>query len=149
MKFTIEVEEFWLEDEELTEALQGHIKRQVVNDISKSIKEKVEAQIAAKVKEVVEQKVSLVIDSTLTDLIATGVIIQNSKEITITDYVKDIFQRHHGWSNPKQQMEKIAQKFGDELKLQYNNVFANKIVLNMKKQGLLKDEVVQILLEGK
>jgi len=149
MKFTVEMEDFWLEEEELTPALEAHIKRDVVHSISESIKEKVEQQITKKVNEVVDQKVALIIDDTLTDLIATGTIINNNKEISIVEHVKNIFQSNHGWNTPAAQLQKIAKKFGEELKLQYNAAFANKIVVNMKEQGLLKDEVVQILLDPK
>ncbi len=148
MKFTVEVEDFWLEEAELATELQGLIKRQVVNDIAVSIKGKVEEQIAKKVKDTIDQKIALIIDTVLTDLIATSVIVVNKAEISISDHVKNIFQNNHGWHNPADQMKRIAKKFGDELKLQYNNAFANKIVANMKEQGLLKDEVVQILLGG-
>lgn len=41
----------------------------------------------------------------------------------------------------------IAKEFAKEMEVQYSSAFANKIVMNMKDQGLLKDEVVQILLE--
>jgi len=148
MKFTIDVEDFWLEEEELTEALQGHIKHNVVREISESIKVQVEKKISEKVKETIDAKIELVIDTVLTDLVSTGVIVSNNSEIAISTHVKNLFQKNHGWNNPAAQMEQIAKKFGEDLKLQYNNVFANKIVQNMKKQGLLKDEVVQILLEG-
>jgi hypothetical protein len=149
MQFTIEVEDFWLEEEDLTEALTSKVKHEVVQGISASIKDKVEKQITEKINEVIEQKVSLIIDSTLTDLIATGMITSNRNEISIVDHVKGIFQNNTGWSRPDDQISRIAKKFGEELKLQYNNAFANKIVQNMKEQGLLKDEVVQILLGDK
>lgn len=149
MKFTVEVDDFWLEEEELTEALQKEVKLSVVHQISKSIEEKVESQITKKVTEVIDEKISLIIDSTLTDLLATGVIVRNRQEISITDHIKNLFQANTGWSNVNDQMARISKKFGEELKLQYNNAFANKIVSNMKEQGLLKDEVVQILLDGK
>jgi len=150
MKFEIEVKEFWIEDEELSEALIGRIKREVVDQISKNIKNQVEVQITKKVNEIVHEKVSLVIDNTLTDLIATGVLKQRGDlTVTIVDHVKEVFNKHHGWNNPDEQMKKLAKKFGEELKIQYNNIFANKIVQNMKEQGLLKNEVVQMLLDGK
>jgi len=148
MKFTIGVEDFWLEEEELTAALEAHIKHAVVSEISKSIKKQVETQITKRVNEVIKDKIDLVIDSTLTDLLASGMITVNSKDISIIEHVKSLFMRNHGWNNPDKQMKEIAKKFGEELKLQYNNVFANKIVLNMKEQGLLKDDVVKMLLGG-
>lgn len=150
MKFTVEVEEFWLDEEEdLTEALQGHVKREVVRKISESVKDKVEKQIVKKLDEVIEQKLALVIDSSLADLVATGMITYNRSEVSIVDHIKHRFQSNSGWGDPSSHIDDIAKKFGAELKAQYNNVFANKIVQNMKEQGLLKDEVVQILLGDK
>jgi len=149
VKFSIEIDEFWLEDEDLSEALQAHIKRSVVTEISDNIKEEVETKITEKVTEVINDKVAQIIDSTLTDLIATGTILKNKESISIVSHVKDLFMRNSGWSNANSHIERIAKRFGEELKLQYNNVFANRIVQNMKEQGLLKDEVVKILLEDK
>ena len=149
MKFTIEMEDFWLEEGEIAEELKRHVQHEVVRGILDSIKDKVEQQITKKVDEVIEQKITLVIDSELANLVDTGVIIRNKHEIPLVDHLKNVFQTSHGWNNPDAKMKAIAEKFGNEIKLQYNNIFANKIVQNMKEQGLLKDEVVQILLEGK
>lgn len=149
MKFVIEVEEFWLDGEELEDALVSHIKHEVVSQISSSVKNDVEKQITSQIDVLIKDKISLIIDSTLTDLIATGTITKNRKEIPIKAHIKDMFQNSSGWSNPNQQIERIAKKFGQELKLQYNNAFANQIVLNMKQQGFLKNDVVKILLGDK
>ena len=146
MKFTIEVEEFWLEEEEINDVLSSHIKNSVVFQISESIKDKVEKQITSKVDEVVEDKLSLIIDEKLTDLINTEEIIKNGKMISIEEHIKNVFQNNSGWNNPNVHIDRIAKKFGEELKIQYNNAFANQIVLNMKKQGFLKNDVVKVLL---
>jgi len=148
MKFTIEVEDFWLEEEEIADALLSHIKNSVVIKISESIKDRVEKEITTKLTETINEKLSLIIDSKLTDLIATETIVIDRADISITQHIKNVFQRHNGWNRPENQIESIAKAFGEELKLQYNNAFANRIVANMKTQGLLKDEVVQILLGG-
>ena len=150
MKFIIDIEDFWLEEEELTNALQTHIKREVVNQISQDVREQTQKQITEKLQDVIKQKIEIVIDSTLTDLVATGMLYQNSKnEISIVDYIKNVFTKNAGWSNPKAQIEKIAKDFTLELKAQYNTVFANRLVVNMKEQGFLKDDLVQVLLEEK
>ena len=149
MKFTIEVEDFWLDEEEITEALQSHIKMEVVREIQKSIKDKVEDQIAIKIKETIDQKIALIIDSVLTDLVTTGVITRNGVEISIVDHVKNIFQSTTGWNSPTKQIAELAKGFGVEMKAQYNAVFANNVVQGMKEQGLLKDDVVQMLLSDK
>lgn len=149
MKFTVEIEGFWLEEEELTAELSAAIKRDVVQQISKSIEDKIDKQITTSVTECIEHKLTAIIDSTLTDLIATGIIKKNGADITIVEHIKQMFQQNTGWNRANDQIQKIAKAFGQELKLQYNNMFANQIVQNMKEQGLLKDEVVQILLEPK
>ena len=148
MKFTVELEEFWLDEEELSSTLTSVIKRDVISQVSKSIEDKVEKQITEKVTECINEKLNPLIDNTLSDLIATGTLTINRQEITTVEHIKNLFMKNSGWNNPTRQMESIAKKFGEELKLQYNNMFATKIVDNMKKQGLLKDEVVQILLTG-
>lgn len=147
MKFTVEVEDFWLEEEELTEALSSHIKSEVVHKISASIKEKTDKQITEKIKEAIDKKIELVIDSTLTDLIATGLIMRNGKEVSIIDHIKSVFQNNNTWSSPNVQIAKIAKAFTVELKAQYDMVFANQIVVKMKEQGFLKDDLVQVLLK--
>ena len=152
MKFTIELEDFYT-DEDDSDSLEASLKKHIITDVTHkiqaSIKDKVDKQITEKVGAIVEEKIIAAIDGKLSELIDTGMIRRNGKDISIVDFVKDEFQRTHGWSNPQSQIEKIAKRFGEELKLQYNNAFANKIVMNMKEQGLLKDEVVQILLGGK
>lgn len=147
MKFIIEVDDFWLEEDELTDALESHIKNAVVHQISASIKDKVELQIAKKVTEVIDQKVSLIIDDKLTDLIATETIKpRHGREISIRDHVKELFEGGTGWNSPEKQIAGLAKEFGVEMKAQYNAVFASNVVQGLKEQGLLKDDVVQMLL---
>lgn len=149
MKFTVEVEEFWIEEEELSAELKSHVRSEVMREISASIKDKVEKQITEKINEMMDQKTSLVIESSITDFLATGTIVDRGKNVPITDHLRELFHNNTGWRSPQEALAKLAKRFGEEIKLQYNAAFANKIVMNMKEQGLLKDEVVQILLEGK
>ena len=151
MKFTVDLEDFWLDEDasDIETELKNHIINSVVFQIGANIKEKVDIQISKTVNEVIERKLTTIIDDKLSDLIDIGTITRNRKEISIVDYVKDVFQHSNGWGSVDKKLERIAKGFGDELKIQYNNAFANKIVMNMKEQGLLKDEVVQILLSPK
>lgn len=150
MQFKIDLEDFWLEeDDNIEDALKSHIINSVTHKIIQSIQVKVDAQITKSVNEVISEKLDKVIDDQLDKLIDAGVITHQREEISIVDHIKNLFLQNSGWSQPNTKIEKVAKAFGNELKLQYNNAFANKIVQNMKEQGLLKDEVVQILLEGK
>jgi benzoyl-CoA reductase/2-hydroxyglutaryl-CoA dehydratase subunit BcrC/BadD/HgdB len=149
MKFTIDIEEFWLDEEELSDALQRDITHSVVHTITGNIKDQVEELITKKVTKTIEEKVTIVIDKALTDLIETGTLQKKNRDpISLVDHVVSMFNDNHGWSSPENQMKQIAERFGNELKARYDNIFAAKIVDNMKQQGLLKADVVQILLEG-
>lgn len=69
----------------------------------------------------------------------------NREQKTVQKHIQDLFERSHGWSNPNQRVADIASKFGQELKVQYNNLFAMNIVSNLKEQGMLKDDVAAML----
>ena len=149
MKFIIEVEDFWLDGEELDDALKSHLLTSVVHKISKSIEEKIDIEISKKVTEVIEKNLLPIINSKLTELVATETILRNREEISITQHIKNIFQSSQGWNGPRDQIERFSKKFCAEMKLQYDAAFATKIVMGMKDQGLLKPEVVQLLLDDK
>ena len=149
MKFTIEVEDFWIEDGDLSTALTAHIKRSVIVDITKSIEDKVEKAVSEKVSARIDEKLDAVIDNTVSDMLEAGMITINRQPISIVQHIKNMFEKGHGWNDPRRQMEAIAKKFGAELKAQYNNIFAAQIVENMREQGMLKDDVAKLLLNKK
>ena len=151
IKFTVEVDEFWMdEDDDLSAKLQSYVSRDVVSQIEKRIEDKVKALIDEKIMKIIESKIEPIIDAELDRIVEAGMITPRyaSTEITITDHIKKLFTQHNGWT-PDKQVKHIAQNFAEECKLQYNAAFANHIVQGMKEQGLLKDDVVQILLEKK
>ena len=149
MQFKIDIEDFWLDDNELEPVLKAHIIDNVVSQIAKSIEDKVNKRITEKVDKTIDRKLSTIIDRTLKELMTTQTIMVNKQPIKIVDYLKKKFEDNHGWGNPLAQLERFATKFGDDMKIQYNAAFANQIVAQMKEQGFLKDEVTQILLGGK
>ena len=148
MKFSVDVDEFWLEEEELSEALTAHLKRSIIIEVSKSIEDKVQKAVTEKVTERIKEKLEPLIEATLDDLIEVGTINYNRESVTIVQHIKNLFEKHSGWSNPDKKIEAIAKKFGEELKLQYNSIFATKIVQNMNEQGLIKDSALKTLLDG-
>lgn len=151
MKLAIELEDFWMDEDsgDIEAELKEYVVREVAGKIQKSIREKVEEQITKKVQEIIEFKLGTIIDEKISQVIDSETIKpRRCNEIKIVDHVKNLFETHHGWGNADEKIKRIAKEFGEELKHQYNNAFANKIVQNMKEQGLLKDEVVQILLKS-
>ncbi len=150
MRIEIEIKDFWLDSEcDIEKALKDHVIHEAVSQITKSIKDKVDMQITLQVQKVLDARLAFVISERIAELVQTGVIIKDKKEISLVEHIKQLFHQNHGWDRPHDIMERIAKKFGEELKAQYNNIFATKIVMGLKEQGMLKDEVVQILLEGK
>jgi hypothetical protein len=151
MKFSINLEEFWMDEDsgDLECELKKDITNAVTQKIMSEIKDKIDEEIKDKVTNFVDARMSVIINDALEQCINNDTIKpRHGSEIKISSYIKDQFENDSGWGNPDKHINKIAKSFGEELKLQYNNLFANKIVQNMKEQGLLKDEVVQILLGG-
>ena len=151
VKITFDLEDFWLEAEDgsLEDALRDHITRSVVFEIRNSIKDKINTEITKVVLAQVQESLVDTIEEQLGECIETGVINHHGNDIKITDHVKKMFEDNNSWHSPDKKLQSLAKDFAIDFKSQYNAVFANKIVQNMKEQGLLKSEVVQILLEGK
>ena len=146
MKFTIEVEEFWADEEELSAALQNHVIQVVTTQIFGVIKDKVDADITAQVNAAIKTQLDKIINDRLTELMAVGKIIIDKQEVSIVDHIKKVFEQNIGWSNPRDQVAALAKQFGAQLKTQYDVLFANRIVVKLNEQGMLKDEVVRLLI---
>ena len=147
MRFEIEIKDFWIEEGELTQELVKEIKSQIVGQILPTLKAQVQEKIFESTTKEISEKVTEVVNGELSRLIESGTLVnRDNKVIPIIDHVRNIFNNHHGWNSANDILARLAKGFGEELKLQYNAAFANKIVQNMKEQGLLRDDVVQILL---
>ena len=148
MKITIDVSEFWLEEGELEEGLKIHIKHDVLETIRKEIKDKVDLHIAAAIKQEIEGRMSEIIDSQLSAFVAEGVIGARSgrEAVPFNQHFKELFESNTGWNSPTQKIADLAKKFGDELKARYDVVFANRIVVKLNEQGMLKEDVVRLLI---
>lgn len=155
MKFTIEIDEFWLDSEsELEPALTKHIIDNVVSQIEKSIEKRVEDHITIKVKAEIESKMYRFMNLTIEQIITTEKIkVEESYgkpkvEMTLTEYIKKQFQENSGYRSPHETITALAKKFADEMKNRYDLLFASQIVAKMNNNGLLKDEVAKLLVEN-
>lgn len=150
MLFQVEIKDFWIEEGELSDMLVCAIKQQIVGQILPTLKAQVQEKIYESTTKEISEKVTEVVNGEISRLIESGTLVtRDKKEIPIIQHVRDLFNGSHGWNNPSEILGRLAKGFGEELKLQYNAAFANKIVQNMKEQGLLRDDVVQILLGKK
>jgi hypothetical protein len=151
MKLTVELDDFWVNEDSGAEDIERELKDYIISEVTAKIYRKIAAQVNTQITEsvgaLVEKKLSATIDSEIASCIDGGTIRTSNKgEVKIVDHVKDMFLNNRGWSAPDRAMDRICKDFAIELKNQYNNAFANKVVKSIKEQGLLKDEVVQILL---
>ena len=148
MKFTVEVEEFWIEEDELSSSLARQIKDDIVSQMKKTVESKIDEQISLRVAKVIEEHINKTIQDKLSELIETGMIMKDGKAIAIKDYVSQLFISSNGWSNPRDKIISLADQFSKELKTRYDALFANRIVVKLNEQGMLKDEVVKLLING-
>ena len=148
MKFTVEVEEFWLgEDGELERGLKEYVSKKVLDQIYQTIDKKVEDHIAITIKKEIDNKLYYKINQKISELIATENIFIDKKEISIADHIKNVFQTNTGWRSPQEAIREFAQKFGNECKQRYDLAFASQIVAKMNENGLLKDDVAKLILQ--
>lgn len=154
MKFTIEVEDFYLdEDKELAPALKSYIIREVVTTIDKGLQAKVEDAITKEVKAQVEQTLYRKIGTFVTECIANDKIkgrYSSSPEITLQEWVKQQFTETAREKAPTDEsIRKLAVAFGDEMKKRYDLLFASQLVAKMKESGFIKEEAIALLLNDK
>jgi hypothetical protein len=149
MKFTVEVEDFYLDGEELSSSLVEMVKREVVSAIKKNIEQKVDDAVRIAVQAKIEQELTLQINLRVSELIASGKIIKGGDEISITDHIKQQFEKNSGWNSPYEQIKAIAKTYGDEMKKRYDFLYANQIVQQMHVIGIIKEEIYNNLIEKK
>jgi len=151
MKFVVEVDDFYLDEEsELAPALSNHVVRSVVDQIWERINKKVDEAIRVTVQAKIEQELTAKINIRIADCFASEKItLRDGKEVLISDYIKDRFQNNTGWSSPQESIVKIAKEYGNEMKKRYDYFYANQIVQQMHTIGVLREEVFANLIEGK
>lgn len=150
MKFTIEVEDFYLEeDRDLAPALKSYIINDVVQKIHKSIKDKVEEHVTKEVKAQVEQSLYRKISTLVGEIIATDKVkgrYSNEPDMTLQEYVHDQFKNNSGYNSIQDNIKKLANAFAEDMKKRFDLLYASQIVAKMSDHGLLKDDAVKLLL---
>lgn len=151
MKFTVEVEDFYLEEEDLHSGLKSYVKNAVLNEIQKSIKDKIEKQITMEVKDTVEKTMYAMITILIKEVIGTEKIRSRwgSEVITLKESVIEAFKNTSAIRDLDKIIANVATLHATEVKSRYDLLFATGIVKKMQENGLLKDDIAKILLEQK
>lgn len=148
MKITVDLNDFWLEEEEeLIPALQEHVKNTVIRNIGDSIKKQVDAFMDKAIKEEITSQLEVRVNVLMEAYLQTGKVkgqYSNDPEMTITDWLGKKLSD----SRPQIQdyIVKAAAKQAEELKNRYDLLFASQIVQRINQQGLLKEDVAKLLL---
>ena len=152
MKFTIEVEDFYMEEGDLESSLKQHIITTCVHKITTDLKAKIEDGVQKEVKAQVEQTLYRKIGSFVTEAIENDKIkgrYTGDPEMTLQEYVKQQFTDKAREKAPTDAvLEKLAKQFGEEMKKRYDLMFASQLVTKMKDSGFLKEEVANLLLNN-
>lgn len=148
MKITVDLEDFWLEEnEQLIPALQHHVKTMVVREVSESIKKQVDAFMDKAIKNEIEKqleiRVKLLMDAYLESNKLKGSY-SSDPEMTVSEWIaKKVAESRPSIHDT---VKKQAELIGVDLKRRYDLLFASQIVAKINEQGLLKDDVARLLL---
>lgn len=155
MKFNVEVEIDWIHSEaNLDEGIQKKLKREVVKKIWNKIEDSVEEQVMKVAEERVKQHMDEKIQQEASVLAKTGKLNPSSRyykgpeEPTVEEYMQYLFSKKSK-VNIEEILENRAKKIAEKLKDKYDVAFAHQVVLKMRDQNLLKDDVEQALFETK
>lgn len=135
---------------ELNKSIKGHITNTVINDLMPKMKASIESGITKKIDDILTEKIDSTIDKTLQNILEDESFIfnMNREKGTIKDHIKRKFEESGNWNRPREALDQVAKKYAQEMKAQYNNIFAAQVVDNMRQQGLLKDDFAKLLVDG-
>ena len=156
MKFTIDIEDFWLEDEEsLEQGLKDHITREVICQIKTSLKEQIETTIRQEVEQQFKENLSAEVTFLTREVVESGKVKRLSgssnsdDKVLLKDWIINQVESNTGWSSPQKELEKYAKVHMDKIKKQYDFLYASSVVQKMADLGMLKDDKIAELLESK
>ena len=149
MKFSIEIEEFYIsEDNDLESELANSIITEVVRRIKESIKEQIDKQIDKAVSDMSAEFITPTIQGVVSDCIETGAMTSSGKAIMIKDYIKNLFENNSGWSNPEEKIKRLAKEYGESIQKRVDMQFATQIVAKLHEQKMLHPDVAAALFSG-
>lgn len=153
MKFTVEIEEFWLDEDSngFEEELKASIRMGVIRQIEAHMYDKIQTEISGVVEKVIEDTLLENIQKEVERIISNGKIRESrysNNEIGIEDWIRNKFTTESGYGSPEETIKKLAKNFGDEMKQRYDLLFASQIVAKLSDNGLLRDDAAKLLLSS-
>lgn len=151
MKFTVEIEEFWVDQEtDLLPEIHNQVVSDVARQIVKQLQARIDTEVALEVKSQANKKLAEQIEKAVADAIEIGTIpgqYSNSPRLTLEEYVKDKFEREGSTDrNIGKMVMAESVRYAESIKERYDILFVTGIVQKMNEQGMLKESVGNVLL---
>ena len=148
MKFTIEIDDFWLDSEdELEPALKRYVINEVTDKIHKSISDKVDKAILVLLNKEFEIGYGKKVEKFISDSFEDGELKIGQDDLSAKEYFLSQAKNNYGWSSVKDALEKSAKRHVEEMKKRYDLYYASHVVSKLSENGLLKDDKLKELLE--
>ena len=162
LKIEVDLTEFYAENFECDPDLGVNPTRSLSDEVAEVVKSEVRSAIGNQVKESVNkmakyelerfgnERIQAIAEHEINNFIEVGKIKKqySSEEITINEWLHDLFSSGHNRSLVTRGMEKIGKDFAVECKKRYDMEFESNIVKGIKAQGLLKPGVYEALIKN-
>lgn len=134
------------QESDISVAIKDQIIMGVSREILRKIDDEVTQEILLKVSGIANEKIAEVANNTISRVLSGGIINTRKGKMSIDEHILNLFNNHQNWNSPEAYLEKKAKQFATDMKARADVIFATKIVMNIKEQGLLKDGVAEMLL---
>jgi hypothetical protein len=152
MKFTIEVDDFYLDSEDdLSGSLKEYIKRELVSQMWKKTEEKVARAMEEHLKDVIALEMKTRVQILMDNFLASGKVKHShyKEEIPVSQHISENFAARN--ADIVKQIDIQVRAQVNELVRRYDILFATQILAKVNEKGFLKEDVARLLLteEGK
>ena len=147
MKFTVEVEEFYLEEGELAAELKHQIKNDVIKQIRDNVKKQVDDFMNDYVIKELDSELKTRVKIQIDEFVATGKVkgkYSGDSTRSFAEWIADNIREDK--SALDNAIKKIAASHVEELIKRYDLLFATQLITKIKDQGFLKEDAVKLLL---
>lgn len=150
MKISVELEDFYIEEGQISSELKRAIITESVSTIKEFIKDRINTEVVAIVKRMTDEYLSHQLTIAVADCVANCKIkgrYSTDPDMTIQEYVmKQFYDQAEKKTPTSDYIEKQCRALGDEIKKRYDMNFAAGIVAKLHEHNLLKEEGLSKLL---
>lgn len=152
MKFTVELDDFWIDEDNgsVDEQMKRYIIQQVIYDIWGKIRDQIKPQLDEVIRNLVDTKLNDRITKEVEKQITTGTLkprYSSDPELTIEQHIQDKFRDSSNKIDIDGMVTKIAKGHAEDLKKRYDLLFASQLVSKLQEQGMLKEDVARLLFD--